>query len=128
MQFPILAYKHKTPSVGVVIPYMNEHGVAVRFLEAVKLNPSAAWAFVSKICAQSLDLEALQEVLGEGASYRQVQMAAYIHDTRNCKTRSIYIEDSERNIKSLLHLRMIKEPDQYGVWKIYGVEHEYAGH
>ena len=125
MQFPALMYKQPlAPSIGVAIPYMNDNTVPVRFLEAVQANPENAWAFVSKICAQSLDLDALREVLGEDVSYRQVPMAAYINDTKNSMTRSVYIEDSKRNLRRLLHLRMVKEPDQYGQWKIYGVEQE----
>ena len=103
---------------------MNDLSVAARFLEAVQLNPAHAWSFVSKICAQSLDLEALQEMLSAGISYRPVQMATYFNDTKNCMTRSLYIEDPKRNMRSLLHLRMVKEPDKYGIWKIYGVEQE----
>jgi len=103
---------------------MNDTSIAARFLEAVQANPDNAWAFVSKICAQSLDLEALREVLGDDASYRQIPMAAYINDTKNSMTRSVYIEDSKRGLRRLLHLRMVREPDQYGLWKIYCVEQE----
>ena len=128
MQFPSIKYKQYTqqhmPNIGVLLPYMNDHSVAARFLEAVQVNPSHAWAFVSKVCAHSLDLEALHEILGTNISYRPVQMATYFNDTKNCMTRSLYIEDPNRNIRRLLHLRMIKEPDKYGIWKIYGVEQE----
>jgi len=125
VQFPELTYKKPlTSSVGVAIPYLNDHGVATCFLEAVQINPQDAWAFVSKVCAQSLDLEALQEVLGTDVSYRQMVAVAYINDTKNCMTRSVYIEDTKRNLRSILHLRMVKEPDQYGPWKIYSVEQE----
>ena len=124
MQFPAITYRVPLmPSVGVAIPYLNDNGVATCFLEAVQLNPDHAWAFVSKICAQSLDLEALREVLGAEVSYRQV-LAAHINDTKNSMTRSIYIEDPKRNLRRVLHLRMIKEPDKYGPWKIYSVEQE----
>jgi len=112
------------PSVGAYIPYLNDCGVATCFLEAVQINPDTAWAFVSKICAQNLDLEALQEILSQDVSYRQVPIAAYINDTNNSMTRAIYIEDPKRNLKRVLHLRMVKEPDKYGPWKIYSVEQE----
>ena len=125
MQFPVLTYKQPlAPSIGAAIPYMNDHSIAVRFLEAVQINPDNAWAFVSKICAQSLDLEALREVLGADVSYRPVQAAVYLDDSKNSMTRLVYVEDAKRNMRRLLHLRMVKEPDQYGVWKIYCVEQE----
>ena len=121
MHFPVLTYK-KSPEVGVTISYLNDHGVASCFLEAVQINPDKAWAFVSKVCAQSLDLDELREVLGSDVSYRQVPMAAYANDTKNSMTRAIYIEDPKRNLRRILHMRMVKEPDQYGPWKIYSVE------
>jgi len=124
VQFPVLTYKQPAPSVGVAIPYLSDHGVATCFLEAVQINPDDAWAFVSKICAQSLDLEALREVLGANISYRQVVASTYINDTKKSMTHSVYIEDPKRNLRSILHLRMIKEPDQYGPWKIYSVEQD----
>jgi len=123
MQFPSITYKRSlATSVGVAIPYLHDNSVAARFLEAVQANPDDAWAFVSKICAQSLDLEALREVLGADFSYKQVLTAAYIGEPKNCMTRTIYIEDPKRDLRRLLHLRMVKEPDQYGLWKIYCVE------
>ena len=121
MQFPSLTYKRSAMPGGVAIPYLHDH-TAARFLEAVQANPDDAWAFVSKICAQSLDLEALQEMLGEGSSYKQVLTAACIGEPKNCMTRAIYVEDPKRGLRRLLHLRMVKEPDQYGLWKIYCVE------
>lgn len=123
MQFPSLTYKrHHAPSFGVVIPYLHDHTVAARFLEAVQDNPDDAWAFVSKICAQSLDLEELREILGADFSYTEVLTAAYIGEPKNCMTRSVCVEDPKRGLRRLLHLHMVKEPDQYGLWKIYRVE------
>ena len=122
MQFPSLMYKRSASPVGVAVPYMHDHIVAARFLEAVQANPEEAWAFVSKVCAQSLDLEELQEVLGEGSSYKQVLTAACIGGPKDCMTSAVYVEDPKRGVRRLLHLRMVKEPDKYGVWKIYCVE------
>jgi len=123
MQFPSLTYKrHNAPSFGVAIPYLHDHTVAARFLEAVQANPDDAWAFVSKICAQSLDLEALRDMLGVDFSYTEVLTAAYVGEPKNCMTRSVYVENPKHGIRQLLHLRMVKEPDQYGVWKIFCVE------
>jgi len=122
MQFPSLNFKrHQAPSFGVAIPYLHDHNVCARFLEAVQANPDDAWAFVSKICAQSLDLEALRDMLGD-SSYTQVLTAAYIGESKDCMTRSVCVEDPKRGLRRVLHLRMVKEPDQYGVWKIYCVE------
>lgn len=108
---------------GIFLGYKPEQQVAARFLDAVLANPDEAWAFVSKIYSPGLDLDELREVLG-GGSQIMVSEALYISDPKNCLTRSVYVEDPERNLRRLLHLRMIKEPDHNGPWKICGVEQE----
>ena len=109
-------------------PFFNmltDNGVAAMFLEAVSANPDDAWAFVSKNYVGAIDLDALRSVLGtDGQLYRPLIRAAYGSEPKNCLTRSVMVVDLERNVKSILHLHMIKEPDQYGPWKIYGVEQE----
>jgi hypothetical protein len=100
------------------------NGVAMSFLEAVAADPDDAWAFVSRHYSGTLDLEALRDVLYAGRLCKWVVKAPYMNDPKNCLTRSVLVLDPERNIKRLLHLHMIKEPDQYGSWKVYGVEQE----
>jgi len=96
--------------------------VAARFLAAVRSNPEDAWAFVSKLYAPGLDLNALSEVLADGAQF-VVSKALYTHAPKKYLTRSVYVESPER-VRRLLHLRMVREPDHNGPWKIFGVEEE----
>lgn len=106
---------------------LTDNGIATLFLEAVTANPDEAWAFVSKHYVNAIDLEALRDVLGQTGKSRlckSLVKASYISDPKNCLTRSVMVVDPERNMKSILHLHMIKEPDRYGPWKIYGVEQE----
>jgi len=104
--------------------YLSDNGVAAKFLDAVRTNTDAAWAFVSKVCAAGLDLNALREVLWAGTHCEMVYKASCGHDSKHFMTRSLYVSDPERNFRRLLHLRLVKEPDQYGPWKICGVEQE----
>ena len=113
------AHFHISTDVGIAA-----NGVAMSFLEAVAANPDDAWAFVSRHYSGTLDLEALRDVLDTGRLCKWVVKAPYLNDPKNCLTRSVVVLDCERNTKRLLHLRMIKEPDQYGSWKVYGVEQE----
>jgi hypothetical protein len=103
---------------------VTANGVAMSFLEAVAADPDDAWAFVSRHYSGNLDLEALRDVLDTGRLCKWVVKAPYMNDPKNCMTRSVLVLDTERKIKRLLHLRLIKEPDQYGSWKVYGVEQE----
>lgn len=102
----------------------TDHGIAAMFLKAVTANPDEAWAFVSKNYVGALDLEALRDVLGQTEICRSLVEAPYGSDPKNCLTRSVLVVNAERKIQSVLHLHMIKEPDRYGQWKIYGVEQE----
>ena len=109
---------------------MNIYGdrqIAASFLDAVKANPDDAWAFVSKVHSVGVDLNELQDVLTSGVQI-VVNKALYLSDPKNCLTRSVYLEDPSRDLRLLLHLRMIKEPDHNGgSWKICGVEREDCG-
>lgn len=119
--FPKIKLNHKFSW-----PQMNIYGdrqIAASFLDAVKANPDDAWVFVSKVHSAGLDLNELREVLTDGVQI-VVSKAMYLSDPKNCLTRSVYLEDPERNWRRLLHLRMIKEPDHNGSWKICGVEQE----
>jgi hypothetical protein len=105
----------------------SDLGVAARFIEAVQANPDSAWAFVSKMYAGGLDLNALREVLPVGTCAcfcKWVSKATFGSGPKRFLTRSLYIADPERNLRRLVHLRMVKEPDQHGLWKICAVEQE----
>ena len=107
-------------------PFFNiltDNGIAALFLEAVAVNPDEAMAFVSKHSAGAIDFEALRDVLGNTNHHcTSWVQASYNSDPKNCMTRSVLLVDPDHNIKRLLHLHMIREPDRYGQWKIYGVE------
>jgi len=128
--FPIINIKNRQSQIsskkGVIhISHNQGQQVALNFIEAVKVNPNDAWAFVSKLYSPSLDLNELREVFSSSpASVKWVTMATYTATPKNCLTRSLYVEDPAHNIRRLLHFRMIKEPDKNGIWKICKVEQE----
>ncbi|MCL2225960.1 MAG: hypothetical protein FWB96_13410 [Defluviitaleaceae bacterium] len=105
---------------AVFMGYKAEQQVIARFLDAVMANSDDAWAFVSKVYSPGLDLNELREMLGVCAKIR-ASKAFYMNDTKNCMTRSVYVENPVLNLQRLLHLRMVKDG---GAWKIYGVEQE----
>jgi len=110
---------------SIFIGYKPDQLVAANFMEAVKINPDDAWAFVSKIYSFKLDLNELRELLTSSPhSVKWITKASYKPDPKNCLTQSVYLEDPIRNMRRILHLRMIKEPDHNGTWKICGVEQE----
>ena len=112
----------KTPAPFVRMEYDASRQVISRFIDAVLANPDDAWAFVSKVCSASLDLNELRELLDAGVQH--VKIATYVNSSKNCQTRCLYVNDPKRKVCKILHLHMIKEPDHNGKWKIFGVEQE----
>ena len=88
------------------------------FLRAVAADVEQARAFVSKNSA--VDLDALQNIL-EHCTAPMINLKKASYGPGNGKkTRSILLNDQN----CILHLHMVEEPDQYGPWKIYGVDRE----
>ena len=132
MEFPFLVFKRNV----IHIPMRNDAGqnplvtgncVAGYFLEAVAKDPEAALPFISKNYADIVDLGAVRDFL-EGVPPNRicarVLKAQYASEPRNCITSSVAVFDEKRNVKRLLHMHMVSEPNQYGQWKIYAVEQE----
>ena len=93
---------------------LTEEGVAAAFLRTVAADDiEQAKAFVSKNSA--VDLDALRDIL-ESSPNSIVGIKKAGRGLRN--TRSILLQDC------ILHLHMVEEPDQFGPWKIYGVDKE----
>lgn len=92
---------------------LTEEGVAAAFLRTVAADVEQAKAFVSKNSA--VDLDALRDILEESPS-TMIGLKKAGSGRRN--TRSILLKDC------ILHLHMVEEPDQFGPWKVYGVDKE----
>jgi len=115
--------KLKRQSHFISMEYDASQQVVSRFIDAVCGNPDDAWAFVSKVYSARLDLNELRELLTAGAGVQHVKIAMYVNSSEKCITRSVYV-NQQTNVQKLLHLRMIREPDHNGKWKIFGVEQE----
>ena len=94
---------------------LTEEGVAAVFLRTVASDVEQARAFVSKNSA--VDLDALQDILECGTTIISMKKAAS-GSIKKISTKTILLQSC------ILHLHMVEEPDQYGPWKIYGVDKE----
>ncbi|MDR1663393.1 MAG: hypothetical protein LBR83_00525 [Clostridiales bacterium] len=104
---------------------LTDNGIAALFLDTVTANPEEALAFVSKHYVGAIDLEALRDTLARANRLcNSWVQAPYNANPKNCLTSSVLLVDREHNTKRLLHLHMIREPDRYGQWKIYGIDQE----
>ena len=97
---------------------LTEEGVAAMFLRAVAADIESARAFISKNSA--VDLDALQNVLNHSVTSVINLKKANCGLGGGIKTRSVLLGDQN----CILHLHMVEEPDQFGPWKIYGVDRE----
>lgn len=101
---------------------LTEEGVAAMFLRTVASDVESARAFVSKNSA--VDLDAIQHILElENTSTKIIGLqkateSSLKNTIKRARTRSILLQNC------ILHLHMIEEPDQFGPWKIYGVDKE----
>jgi hypothetical protein len=69
-------------------------------------------------------LEALRDLLGQDEQYAYLINIPYESESKNRRSAAVMVMDPERKVQRLLRLHMVKEPDRYGMWKIYGVEQE----
>ena len=96
---------------------LTEEGVAAAFLRTVASDIESARAFVSKNSA--VDLDAIQHILECSPSTQLISLKKAASGLkRGVSTKSILLQNC------ILHLHMVEEPDQFGPWKIYGVEKE----
>lgn len=96
---------------------LTEAGVAAAFLRTVAYDTESAKAFVSKNSA--VDLDAIQHILDDIPSPSLISLKKASTDIAwKVSTKSILLQNC------ILHLHMIEEPDQFGTWKIFGVDKE----
>ena len=97
---------------------LTDEGVAALFLQAVAADVEQARAFVSKNSA--VDLDALQNILDQALPLDMIGLkkANGRSMSTRLRTRSVLLQNC------ILHLHMVEEPDQFGPWKIYGVDKE----
>jgi len=94
---------------------LTEEGVAAMFLRTARFDVEQAKAFVSK--NSNLDLDAVRDIL-EQCPEAMISLKKAAMANGKKVTRSVMLQNC------ILHLHMVEEPDQFGPWKIYGVDKE----
>ncbi|MCL2350905.1 MAG: hypothetical protein FWC55_00075 [Firmicutes bacterium] len=106
-------------------PFFNidsEEMTVSSFLRAVSDGSGEAFRFLSRRCAGDVDLGALRDVLAASEYTCLIPQKNPTPSSR--RTKALLLVDREKGEKSVLFLRMIREPDQFGQWKILCVEKE----
>jgi hypothetical protein len=94
------------------------------FWEALKNKRSDdARALISKSFVGQLDIAELEDYFNASSGYKNLIKVEFSAAPRSCKTTSILLLDPGKK-NSIIHLHMIREPDAFGTWKIYGIEKE----
>jgi hypothetical protein len=106
---------------GPYFHIMNEHSTVKLFLDAVAKNADEAKRFISKNCIKTIDLSELKNCFEHGG-YKYLTPASAVNG--HCRTNTVLIFNRAQNVKIVLRLYMIREPDQFGQWKIVNFERE----
>jgi hypothetical protein len=98
----------------------TEHSAVKLFLDAVSRSAEEARCFISKKCIKTIDLSELKRCFDGGYKY----LTKGDGGGGNCRTDIVLAFNKTQNEKSILRLYMVREPDQFGQWKIFNVERE----
>ena len=106
-------------------PFFNiltENSTVKLFLDAVAHNTEEAACFISKNCIKSIDLFELKNTF-DGGGFKYLNPVED-NNKGNCRTNTVLLINNNGSPKTILHLYMVREPDQFGQWKIFNVERE----
>jgi len=106
-------------------PFINiftENSTVKLFLDAVAHNTEEAMCFISKNCIKSIDLFELKSSF-DGCGFKYLKPIEE-NNKGNCRTNTVLLINNQSKQKTILHLYMVREPDQFGQWKIFNVERE----
>ncbi len=81
-----------------------------------------AKVYISKNFAHDFNLNELSHFFKEAKGYKCCFNIEFENMPKNCKSNSIVVCDKEK--EQVVHLYLIKEPDKFSNWKIYGIEKE----
>ena len=108
-------------------PFFNiltENSTVKLFLDAVAQNTEEAECFISKNCIKSIDLLELKSTFDGGGFKYLYPVPDESNNTGNCRTNTVLLINNNSKQKTILRLYMVREPDQFGQWKIFNVERE----
>ena len=108
------------------IPFLDiftENSTVKLFLDAVAHNTEDAACFISKNCIKSIDLFELKSSF-DGGGFKYLLPIEENNNKGNCRTNTVLLINNQNQQKTILHLYMVREPDQFGQWKIFNVERE----
>jgi len=106
-------------------PFFNiltENSTVKLFLDAVAHNTEEAACFISKNCIKTIDLSELKDSFENGGFKYLYPIEE--NNMGNCRTNTVLLINNNSKQKTVLRLYMVREPDQFGQWKIFNVERE----
>ena len=105
------------------MPFYDGDDTVGLFLDALsRCSQEDARAYVSKHFASRFDFDELTDYFNGMKKYEKVIKAEFGNTPKNCKRSSILV--FAQGEQSIMHLEMVREPDCFSNWKIYGIEKE----
>lgn len=108
------------------LSFSDEENTVKLFVDALtRSRLEDARVYISKNYAKDFDLNELSDYFHTMCNYKNLIKAEFNEAPKNCKTNSILVLscDNKRG-DNIVHLHMIKEPDSFSKWKIYGIDKE----
>jgi hypothetical protein len=103
---------------------LSENSTIKLFLDAIAHNTEEAVCFISKNCVKSIDLFELKDTFEDGGFKYLSSMEDAPNGKENRRTNTVLLFNNKSKQKTILRLYMVREPDQFGQWKIFNVERE----
>ncbi len=110
---------------NIFLTLYEEENTVKMFIDALAHNEyDNAESYISKNFAKDFDLYELTDFFNNMEKYKSLIKVEFSPKPKNCKTNSILVMNKDRDSQSIIHLHLIKEPDMFSNWKIYGIEKE----
>ena len=120
-----IAIKSTKKEFAPYIDIKEDKKIVNSFIDALKNSSTKEInAYTSKHlkAVGGINIEKLKQLFENDMKYKHIENLETSDNSSHIKKHTILIVGAE--IKNILHLYMIKEPDRYGAWKICAIERE----
>ena len=101
----------------------DEAHTVMLFVETLKQSGyEDAKAYISKNMTEKFDPDALTCFFEKAKRYKNLIEVNFQKAPTGCATNSILVLRGDSRKNSMVHFRLVKEPNRFGKWKIYGID------
>lgn len=117
-----IRFEQKSRTLIPFLLTLNEKETMKYFIDAVENSKDQAQSFISKRGFNSINIDEISNLF-KGKKYFKCLLDLNVDDNDNIKTVTLAVGDYI-NHADIIKVKMIKEPDLFGKWKIFHIEKE----